>query len=119
MRGSLYALGPFPRYMHELHSDESERLLALFKNTVYENHYLTVRFKWRNSNDLGTLVCLESRRPDANTLQAIWDDRSTFHTATYDYDGLGDRFGNRAVGIGEAPDIDPDSKTRREALSEP
>ncbi|UJO19312.1 Alpha-ketoglutarate-dependent dioxygenase oryG [Fulvia fulva] len=88
--------------MHELHSDESERLLALFKNTVYENHYLTVRFKWRNSNDL-----------------AIWDDRSTFHTATYDYDGLGDRFGNRAVGIGEAPDIDPDSKTRREALSEP
>jgi hypothetical protein len=24
-----------------------------------------------------------------------------FHTATFDYDGLGERFGNRAVGIGE------------------
>lgn len=32
---------------------------------------------------------------------AIWDNRSVFHTATFDYNGLGDRFGNRAVGLGE------------------
>ena len=34
---------------------------------------------------------------------AIWDNRSVFHSATFDYDGLGERFGNRAVGIGEVP----------------
>jgi alpha-ketoglutarate-dependent taurine dioxygenase len=34
---------------------------------------------------------------------AIWDNRSVFHSATFDYDGLGDRIGNRAVGIGEEP----------------
>lgn len=34
---------------------------------------------------------------------AIWDNRSAFHTATYDYDELGDRGGNRAVSIAEKP----------------
>ena len=49
---------------------------------------------------------------------AIWDNRSVFHSATFDYEGLGERFGNRAVGIGEAPYLDPDSKSRTEALAE-
>lgn len=44
--------------------------------------------------------------------------RSAFHSATFDYDGLGERFGNRAVGIGEAPYFDPQSKSRTEALAE-
>jgi len=48
---------------------------------------------------------------------AIWDNRSAFHTATFDYEGLGERFGHRAVGIGEAPYLDPDSKSRSEVLS--
>ena len=39
-----------------------------------------------------------------------------FHSATFDYDHLGERFGNRAVGIGEAPYFDPNSTTRSEAL---
>lgn len=47
---------------------------------------------------------------------AIWDNRSTFHTATGDYAGLGDRFGVRAVGVGETPYFDPNSKSRREEL---
>ena len=47
---------------------------------------------------------------------AIWDNRSVFHTATYDYKGEGDRFGNRAVGLGERPYFDPNSKSRREVL---
>ena len=54
----------------------------------------------------------------ANGCTAIWDNRSVFHTATFDYDGLGDRFGNRAVGLGEKPYLDPNSKSRREALSQ-
>lgn len=47
---------------------------------------------------------------------AIWDNRSAYHTMTLDYQGLGERFGNRAVGIGEVPYFDPKSTSRREAL---
>jgi hypothetical protein len=47
---------------------------------------------------------------------AIWDNRSVFHTATFDYDDQGDRFGNRAVGLGEVPYFDPQSTSRRVAL---
>jgi hypothetical protein len=49
---------------------------------------------------------------------AIWDNRSAFHTATHDYEGLGERFGNRAVGIGEVPYLDPNSRSRTEVLAE-
>ena len=48
---------------------------------------------------------------------AIWDNRSAFHSATVDYEGLGERFGNRAVGIGEVPYLDPNSQSRTEALA--
>lgn len=48
---------------------------------------------------------------------AIWDNRSAFHSATFDYEGLGERFGNRAVGIGEVPYLDPNSESRTEALA--
>lgn len=57
--------------------------------------------------------------PDADVLTpAIWDNRSAFHTATYDYEGLGERFGNRVVGIGERPYFDPNSKSKAQALAE-
>jgi hypothetical protein len=49
---------------------------------------------------------------------AIWDNRSVFHSATFDYEGLGERFGNRAVGIGEVPYFDPNSRSRTEYLAE-
>lgn len=49
---------------------------------------------------------------------AIWDNRSVFHSATFDYKGEGDRFGNRAVGIGERPYFDPASTSRRTALGQ-
>lgn len=47
---------------------------------------------------------------------AIWDNRSVFHTATGDHEGFGPRTGNRAVGVGEVPYFDPQSKSRRESL---
>ncbi|KAM0706902.1 hypothetical protein Q7P35_006232 [Cladosporium inversicolor] len=99
---SLFAVGPFPKYINELDSQESEELLALFKRRIHDSHDLTVRFKWRNENDI-----------------AIWDNRSAFHTATFDYEGLGERFGHRAVGIGEAPYLDPNSTLRSESLAHP
>jgi len=51
-------------------------------------------------------------------ISAIWDNRSVFHSATYDCDGIGDRFGNRAVGIGEKPYLDPNSSSRSAWLEE-
>ncbi|KAI1452660.1 taurine catabolism dioxygenase [Annulohypoxylon moriforme] len=96
---SIFAIGPFPKYINELSAEESSELLDRFKRAIVENHDVQVRFKWRNKNDL-----------------AIWDNRSVFHTATFDYDGLGERFGHRAVGIGEAPFLDPNSKSKAEAL---
>ncbi|KAJ5226342.1 hypothetical protein N7468_007567 [Penicillium chermesinum] len=97
---SLMAIGPFPQYVNELYRDESDELLKKLYNTILQNHDLTVRFKWRNEHDI-----------------AIWDNRCTFHTATFDYEGLGERYGHRAVGIGEQPYLDPNSTTRTEALA--
>ncbi|KAH8885950.1 taurine dioxygenase family protein [Thozetella sp. PMI_491] len=99
---SVFAVGPFPKYINELTARESEELLARFRAVITENHDLQVRFKWRNENDI-----------------AIWDNRSAFHSATFDYEGLGDRLGHRAVGIGEVPYLDPQSKSRTEDLAAP
>lgn len=45
---SVFALGPFPKRINELHSDESEELLSKIKSIVTTNHDLQVRFKWKN-----------------------------------------------------------------------
>jgi alpha-ketoglutarate-dependent taurine dioxygenase len=55
---SLYAIGPFPKYINELDSHESEELLALFKRRILDFHDITVRFKWRNENDIGKFACM-------------------------------------------------------------
>ncbi|KAF3767304.1 taurine dioxygenase family protein [Cryphonectria parasitica EP155] len=94
---SIFALGGFPKQINELEADESRELLDKFYRMILDNHDLQVRFKWRNKNDI-----------------AIWDNRSAFHSATFDYQG--ERFGNRAVGIGEEPFLDPNSTSRTEAL---
>ena len=70
-------------------------------NLIVENHDLQVRHRWQNPNDV-----------------AIWDNRSVYHSATSDYEGLGERLGHRAVGIGEKPYLDVTSKSRSEALHE-
>lgn len=49
---SIFALGPFPKFINELHADESERLLKSFRDVILENHDLTVRFKWKGENDI-------------------------------------------------------------------
>ena len=50
---SIFALGPFPKYINELNDEESSELLKKFRSVITENHDLQVRFKWRNENDLG------------------------------------------------------------------
>jgi len=65
---------------------------------VSQNHDNQVRFKWRK-NDV-----------------AIWDNRSNWHTATFDYKD--DRVGDRVVSLGEVPYFDPASGSRKKALEE-
>ncbi|KAK2630025.1 hypothetical protein QTJ16_000845 [Diplocarpon rosae] len=98
---SIFAIGNFPKYVNELDPEESDELLRKFYSVILDNHDLQVRFKWRNKNDI-----------------AIWDNRSVFHSATFDYEGLGERAGHRVVGIGEKPFFDPNSKSKAEALAE-
>ncbi|KAE9370921.1 taurine catabolism dioxygenase [Stipitochalara longipes BDJ] len=83
-------------WIDDVTETESAIIKAYFLKLIVENHDLQVRFRWR-LNDL-----------------AIWDNRSTFHTATTDYEGT--RQGNLVVSVGEKPFFDPASKSRREAL---
>ncbi|KAK0724090.1 hypothetical protein B0H67DRAFT_529658 [Lasiosphaeris hirsuta] len=96
---SIFAVGQFSKRINEVNQYESDELLKKFYGMIQDNHDLQCRFKWRNPHDI-----------------AIWDNRSVFHRATFDYMNLGERSGNRAVGIGEAPYFDPGSKSRAEAL---
>ncbi|KAJ6442391.1 taurine dioxygenase [Purpureocillium lavendulum] len=96
---SVFPVGGHVRHVNGVTEEESKKLLDWFLDLVYHNHDLQARLKWKNPNDI-----------------AIWDNRSVFHTATFDYSGLGERFGNRAVGLGERPYLDPNSTSRRTAL---
>ncbi|KAL1672807.1 hypothetical protein EV122DRAFT_271259 [Schizophyllum commune] len=94
----LFVNPNFTKRIVELGLDESNDVLAFLARHVSENHDLQVRYTW-SLNDL-----------------AIWDNRSTFHTATNDYNNDDKRQGNRVVSLGERPFFDPESKSRREAL---
>ncbi|CAG8953625.1 hypothetical protein HYFRA_00010084 [Hymenoscyphus fraxineus] len=98
---TVFAVGHHVEHINGLTERESSHLLNEFLRMITENHDLQCRFKWNNQNDL-----------------AIWDNRSTYHAATYDYDTLGLRTGQRCVGIGERPYFDPASKSKREAEGE-
>ncbi|KAF8144111.1 taurine catabolism dioxygenase [Mycena galopus ATCC 62051] len=93
---SLFVNKFFTTRIIELTEDESADVLAYLARHVSENHDLQIRFRW-NKDDV-----------------AIWDNRCTFHTATFDYEGV--RQGTRVVSIGEKPYFDPTSKSRRSAL---
>ncbi|KAI5250331.1 putative TfdA family taurine dioxygenase [Aureobasidium subglaciale] len=93
---SVYVNRGFTRRINGVTKDESDVLLQYLFNLVTQNHDAQVRFKW-NKNDL-----------------AIWDNRSTWHTATYDYEAA--RAGDRVCSLGEKPFLDPASSSRRDAL---
>ncbi|OKP06971.1 Alpha-ketoglutarate-dependent taurine dioxygenase [Penicillium subrubescens] len=95
---SVYVNRGFTRRINGVTKDESDVILQYLFNLVTQNHDAQVRFKW-NKNDI-----------------AIWDNRSTWHTATYDYTET--RTGDRVCSLGEAPYFDSLSKSRRQALGE-
>jgi alpha-ketoglutarate-dependent taurine dioxygenase len=48
---------------------------------------------------------------------AIWDNRCTIHTVSFDYEGQ--RHGTRVSSLAEKPFFDPNSKSRAQALNLP
>ncbi|KDN46365.1 hypothetical protein RSAG8_04309, partial [Rhizoctonia solani AG-8 WAC10335] len=94
---SVFVNPEFTKRIIGVTRDESDFILNYLFSLIHLNHDLQVRFKW-NKNDV-----------------AIWDNRSNFHTATYDYEKVL-RVGNRVVSLGEKPYFDPKSKSRREYL---
>jgi alpha-ketoglutarate-dependent taurine dioxygenase len=95
---SLFVNKGFTKRINGVTKDESDMLLNYLFNLVTQNHDVQVRFKW-NKNDL-----------------AIWDNRSTWHCATFDY--VQTRAGDRVCSLGEAPYLDVNSKSRRDAIDE-
>ncbi|RAH50588.1 TauD/TfdA dioxygenase family protein [Aspergillus brunneoviolaceus CBS 621.78] len=97
---SVFAVGHHVQKIDGLTEEESRHLLDWFVKLIVENHDLQVRLRWQNPNDL-----------------AIWDNRSVYHAATPDHEDFGPRTGQRVVGLGEKPYLDPSSTGRREALA--
>ncbi|KAE8450079.1 hypothetical protein EG329_006860 [Mollisiaceae sp. DMI_Dod_QoI] len=97
---SIFPIGGHLSHINDVTPEESKALLDWFNRLLVDNHDLQVRFKWQNPNDV-----------------AIWDNRSVFHTATYDIEGQGERYGVRTVSIGEKPFYDAESKSRKEDLA--
>lgn len=95
---SVFVNKGFTRRINGVTRDESDVLLKYLFDLIIHNHDAMVRFKW-NKNDL-----------------AIWDNRSNWHCATYDYSEA--RAGDRVCSLGEAPYLDLNSKSRKEALRE-
>jgi alpha-ketoglutarate-dependent taurine dioxygenase len=59
---SIYAIGTFPKYVNELHSEESDEVLKKLHHTIVSNHDLQVRFKWKDPNDIGKCTLLSALR---------------------------------------------------------
>ena len=95
---SVFVNKGFTRRINGVTRDESDMLLKYLFDLIVHNHDAQVRFNWRK-NDL-----------------AIWDNRSNWHCATYDY--VAARAGDRVCSLGEAPYLDPQSRSRRDALRE-
>ncbi|KAJ3070859.1 hypothetical protein HDU98_006123 [Podochytrium sp. JEL0797] len=95
----VFANKGFTRRINELSKDESDLVLNHLFNLAVQNHDLQVRYRW-NKNDV-----------------AVWDNRSSYHTVTVDFDtDQIVRLGERATSLGERPYLDPHSTSRRQAL---
>ncbi|KAF7910966.1 uncharacterized protein EAF01_002474 [Botrytis porri] len=77
---------------------ESDLILGYLYDVYEKNVDIQVRFRWT----AGT--------------SAIWDNRSTIHNASWDYEGTEERHGTRVTSLAEKPYYEEGAKSRREAL---
>lgn len=93
----LFINKAFTKRINNVTKDESDYLLNYLHVLCHNNFDMQLRFKWTKN------------------AVAIWDNRSTQHSATYDY--VEARAGDRACSVGEKPYLDPTTTGRREALA--
>lgn len=92
----LYVNRGFSKRIDDVTKDESDMIMDYINRICMMNMDCQVRFRWEK----GSI--------------ALWDNRNTWHSATFDYDE--ERTGERASTLGEVPYLDPNSKLRSEAL---
>lgn len=95
---SLFAVGNHFTKINEISPIESELLRKFILDTLTASHDIQLRFKW-NKNDL-----------------AVWDNRSVYHSGTFDYLKFADRVGIRTVSLAERPYLDPKSTLQSEDI---
>jgi len=81
-----------------LDKPESDLILGYLYSVYEKNNDIQVRFRWT---------------PGAS---ALWDNRITQHSASWDYEGNEARHGTRVTSLAEKPIFRADAPTRREAL---
>lgn len=94
---SIYAVGNHFQAINELTPIESARVKTLINDTLVNSHDLQIRITWNGVNDI-----------------AFFDNRSTYHTATFDY--VGTRRGIRTISTGERPFYDKNGGVQSEAI---
>ncbi|KAJ5751660.1 Taurine catabolism dioxygenase TauD/TfdA [Penicillium odoratum] len=77
---------------------ESDVILRYLNDVFEKNQDIQVRFKWTPRTS------------------ALWDNRITIHSASWDYEGSEPRHGTRVTSLAEKPFFDSNAPTRREAL---
>jgi sulfonate dioxygenase len=96
---SLFVQPGFTRRIVGVSKRESEAILNFLFAHIAGGVDFQVRLKW-----------------EENTV-AVWDNRTTFHNAVFDYFDVGLRHGWRITPQGEVPYYDPNSKSRAEEAS--
>jgi len=77
---------------------ESDLILGYLYDVYEKNVDIQVRFRWTPGTS------------------AIWDNRTTIHNASWDYEGTEERHGTRVTSLAEKPYYAEGAKSRREAL---
>ncbi|KAK0439201.1 hypothetical protein EV421DRAFT_1891840 [Armillaria borealis] len=115
-----------PRHVETVHPLVRTHPVTGFK-TVFANRSMTVGIegfdKAESDAILNHIHDVYERSTDIQIrwhwtpgTSAIWDNRITIHTVSYDYEGKPERHGTRVSSLAEKPFFDPSSKSRREAL---
>lgn len=95
---SLYAVGLHFDKINELTGIESKKVQGFINETLIHSHDLQIRVDWKGVNDI-----------------AFFDNRSTYHSATFDY--IGSRKGIRTISIGERPYLDKNSGVQSDSFN--
>lgn len=93
---ALFVNRGFTGRIDDVSKDESDMILNYLNQVCVHNIDMQCRFRWEKGS------------------VALWDNRCSWHSATFDYDE--ERSGDRASSIGERPYFDPKSVLKSEGL---